>query len=1131
MFTSHPSTGLVSLTYNQYSCLVLAVSIVATASTIPTATQSNRIRLMNKVNTPTTGESGIYNINNETLTVTVNNSDAADKMTGVLFTSNLVSPDDNVVVPKPASAISNSFTFARTNINKQSFSLLSDTECKFRVAYNVIDNSGGSDITGLQGPDVNVALPSVPGKVNYAISNFGYKTMNDDVQSSFSFKATFNSDNNTSIAGLKLYFNTTADFSSSSSKVMVGDVKRSDGRSSLGLDTVQDVDVRLDNLPIFSSWANLSAGYVEFVPYFIPTTGGSDVNEIPSQQTRYGIYNVLPISSVTTATLEGGIVQAATTLKWTGEVGSSYNLVGPGGNLDYLAPAEKVRIYKGPNYTGAVTDLEEGDHGLGFGTLGGWNDVVASIFIPPGFTVKVWSGAINSYGSSSTTYTSSQPSVDSGISSIQVIGVANFSYVFLANTLNAATAVSLSLKRQQTLPQVAGTTSPLFITLNAKTWYGPVTNVSFIPVSIDTSSMALSVKRGSNNSQLLASHAETTISETSTLVVTAIELCKVVGLVSTALTFSSGTDSTALLQKPVITNTYTLSGEALGGLLDLKMRVKAGVKYDYTVGSAAKIVKDTSSATLPLGPSTQYRVAAVLTMTSTNKYTVNDNRIGVSVSINANGLAPEGLATVVAFISQESNYTDANDAQAGVGGTALAVFGPGSTRTYTVGANANIFSTIDNLAPGEEATTTPVNLSASVNEIEVGEYKLNVGNLRDTDVTVLSFPKAGFNTTQTIGVMLIVTNRLGHDILSTVLTYAPPLLLSRAANLTTIQYTGTAQAVVDAYSASTKPLFTLEDPRNTGTPEWFAVVNNSSKAKILEYAKSTGSAVSTYFTPPEQSSPVPFNNIVTTLMTDFSQLFIYPTSFNKNISDWDTSNVINMTYMFYGAVAFNQDISKWNTSKVTNMSFMFWDGENNSAFNQNIGSWNVSNVTDMRSMFRGAKKFNNGGNSSIGSWNTAKVINMSQLFFNASAFNQNIGSWNTGQVTNMNHMFYSQSNMTIQFNQNIGSWDVSNVTDMGSMFWGAGKFNNGGNSSIGSWNVSKVQDMSSMFKDCVIFNQNIGLWNTSTVKNMTYMFFNTPAFNQNISGWIVTDVTNFTSFKDFSGLNNTPNNIPPAFRI
>ena len=34
------------------------------------------------------------------------------------------------------------------------------------------------------------------------------------------------------------------------------------------------------------------------------------------------------------------------------------------------------------------------------------------------------------------------------------------------------------------------------------------------------------------------------------------------------------------------------------------------------------------------------------------------------------------------------------------------------------------------------------------------------------------------------------------------------------------------------------------------------------------------------------------------------------------ISGWNTSNVIDMSFMFKGAVSFNQNISGWDTGKV-----------------------------------------------------------------------------------------------------------------------------------------------------------------------------------------------------------------------
>ena len=53
------------------------------------------------------------------------------------------------------------------------------------------------------------------------------------------------------------------------------------------------------------------------------------------------------------------------------------------------------------------------------------------------------------------------------------------------------------------------------------------------------------------------------------------------------------------------------------------------------------------------------------------------------------------------------------------------------------------------------------------------------------------------------------------------------------------------------------------------------------------------------------------------------QLYDFP-----HISDWDTSNVTNMSYLFANMTNFNSDISKWNVSNVTNMVGMFSNASN-----------------------------------------------------------------------------------------------------------------------------------------------------------------------------------------------------------
>lgn len=235
--------------------------------------------------------------------------------------------------------------------------------------------------------------------------------------------------------------------------------------------------------------------------------------------------------------------------------------------------------------------------------------------------------------------------------------------------------------------------------------------------------------------------------------------------------------------------------------------------------------------------------------------------------------------------------------------------------------------------------------------------------------------------------------------------------------------------------------------------------------------------------------------IFTGQVNDMSHLF-RATSFNGDISHWDTRAVTNMRAMFKDAALFNQNIGGWNTSSVTVMANMF---VNATAFDQNIGAWNTGNVTSMSAMFEGASSFN----QNIGNWNTSKVTSFTNLFLNASKFNQNIGSWDTSKVTAMQSVF----NGAVAFNQNIGAWNTSSVTNMSFLFYAAAAFNG----DIGAWNTSAVTTMESMLNGAAAFNQNIGSWATGNVMNMNSMFNGATAFNQDIGGWNTGNVTNMRS--------------------
>ena len=58
-------------------------------------------------------------------------------------------------------------------------------------------------------------------------------------------------------------------------------------------------------------------------------------------------------------------------------------------------------------------------------------------------------------------------------------------------------------------------------------------------------------------------------------------------------------------------------------------------------------------------------------------------------------------------------------------------------------------------------------------------------------------------------------------------------------------------------------------------------------------------------------------------VTNMDLMFLYASSFNGDISDWNVSTVTTMYGSFNGTTNFDQNLSSWNVSNVTDMTFMF----------------------------------------------------------------------------------------------------------------------------------------------------------------------------------------------------------------
>jgi surface protein len=253
------------------------------------------------------------------------------------------------------------------------------------------------------------------------------------------------------------------------------------------------------------------------------------------------------------------------------------------------------------------------------------------------------------------------------------------------------------------------------------------------------------------------------------------------------------------------------------------------------------------------------------------------------------------------------------------------------------------------------------------------------------------------------------------------------------------------------------------------------------------------------------------SNWDTSHVTDMSNMFRNAGVFNQNLSNWDVLRVTNLSRMFQnelsGNYAFNNGghvgymFNSGTSNVLINTSYMFGNTYiNTSIFNQGVSNWDVSNVTDMSYMFNYAINFtNNGftGNLFAVPPSFSQLKNTSYMFQFISYLHFEISDWDVSSVTDMSSMFSACSS----FNSDLSSWDVSSVLDMNNMFNYATSFNQ----DISSWNVSRVTNMSRMLFHATQFNQDLSYWDVSRVKTMAYMFddcgMNTTNFSFTLIGW------------------------------
>ena len=215
---------------------------------------------------------------------------------------------------------------------------------------------------------------------------------------------------------------------------------------------------------------------------------------------------------------------------------------------------------------------------------------------------------------------------------------------------------------------------------------------------------------------------------------------------------------------------------------------------------------------------------------------------------------------------------------------------------------------------------------------------------------------------------------------------------------------------------------------------------------------------------------ITLDKIDTSKVTDMSKMFCGLRCLHHlDVSNFNTSNVINMSDMFNDCYVYELDLSRWDVSNVTNMNEMFSCTEGLDEIN--LGNWNVSNVISMKYMFNGTNL-----NQLDLNWNCQNVISMKEMFTESKLINVKL-HLNCPNVSSMEYMFYKCDylrNADIEFelqqppfHGGEGSFRTqlkpSSDVCMSMMFYGCKQLE----SAKLRFDGSKLSNLSKMFYECV----------------------------------------------------------------
>ena len=256
-----------------------------------------------------------------------------------------------------------------------------------------------------------------------------------------------------------------------------------------------------------------------------------------------------------------------------------------------------------------------------------------------------------------------------------------------------------------------------------------------------------------------------------------------------------------------------------------------------------------------------------------------------------------------------------------------------------------------------------------------------------------------------------------------------------------------------------------------------------------------------------------------------------------NFEEFDNSNVLDMSYMFWGYYEMDGitpvpqetlDLTKFNTSKVKTMKDMFY---NSGVSTLDLSNFDTSEVTDMSNMF---VNMYNIEELDVSNFNTTNLQYAVSMFQGNRAKKIDLHGWQNNNLKDIRSMFSLSGAKEID----LTNFRTPKVENMGFLFKDAAnlerlnltsfdtRFSNAINLKsldVSSFNTEKVQDMGYMFSGCIALpDLNISNFDTSRVMDMKYMFSNLSGVSRlDLFSFNTSHVTDMT--KMFFGMTKLKN--------